>query len=193
MLTSSPLCYHYEKILRNDLLLKCYYNNVMEVPRLRQINLFSQVPINSLKSVSLALEVLCGQKSVEKCEAPNAKTLRQLKSSQKATKNRSSYNIRGASHFHYQVRISLRSQMMYNFLEKLIVTVLRSSSDYTFQIQSNTIQFTLGPSELRLFPEIQNHFEFFESAQNLHIILVTSALTEKETQLLWTGFLQKEI
>jgi hypothetical protein len=45
---------------------------------------------------------------------------------------------------------------------------------------------------VRLFPEIQNHFEFFESVQNLQVILVTSALSENETKLLWTGLLQKE-
>ncbi|GJP31899.1 hypothetical protein CLOM_g16381 [Closterium sp. NIES-68] len=89
------------------------------------------------------------------------------------------------------VRTSLRSpSLMYNFLEKLITII--SFYDYTLQIEANTIQITLG-TQVRLFPEIQNHFEFFESFQNLQVIIVTSALTENETQLLWTGLLQKEI
>jgi hypothetical protein len=90
---------------------------------------------------------------------------------------------------------------MYNFLEKLI-TVLTASYDYKIQFKargspgkarSQEVQITLSNREVRLFPEIQNHFEFFECFQSVQVTLVTSASTEKETRLIWTGLQQKEI
>jgi ribosomal protein L5 len=47
-------------------------------------------------------------------------------------------------------------------------------------------------SLLRLFPEIQNHFEIFEHIRGFDITIVTSANTQDETFILWSGFLQKE-
>jgi hypothetical protein len=88
---------------------------------------------------------------------------------------------------------------MYNFLEKLIsfaaLTELQSgrSNDSKIQIQGQEVQVTLSNREVRLFPEIQNHFEFFECLQAVQIKLVTSASNEEETRLLWTGLQQKEI
>ena len=75
---------------------------------------------------------------------------------------------------------------MYHFLEKLI-TIL-CFHDYKTQIQANTIQLTLKANLLRLFPEIQHYIELFETVQNVQVIIFTSARTEKETRLLWTGF-----
>lgn len=199
MVTSNRLSYHYEKILRDDLLLKLNYNNVMELPRLQQIKILSEVPLNALKNVSLALQILCGQKPAENYEVASAKGHNNLNNFKKFSpismkKNRLHFlKQRGSNNLKYQIRVSLRSDTMYHFLDKLICLCnLGTFYDYPFQIQSNTVQFSLGSSELRLFPEIQNHFEFFDSLQNLRIVLVTSALSEKETQLLWTGFLQKE-
>jgi ribosomal protein L5 len=48
-------------------------------------------------------------------------------------------------------------------------------------------------SLLRLFPEIQNHFEIFEHIQGFDVTIVTSANTQDETFILWSGFLQKEV
>jgi hypothetical protein len=203
MLTSSSrLRYHYENILRQDLLLKLNYANIMQVPRLCKINIFSQVPYNDLKSVSLALEIICGQKFVERgavrenksfsrhgaLSLPQRASLKNFLSLRAKTKRGATVSAEGMR----SMRSSLRSPpLMYNFLEKLITII--SFYDYTIQIQANTIQITIATPLGGLFPEIQNHFEFFESAQNLQVIIVTSALTENETQLLWTGLLQKEI
>jgi ribosomal protein L5 len=81
---------------------------------------------------------------------------------------------------------------MYNFLEKLI-TILFQSYDYKIQIHKQEIQITLSNREIRLFPEIQNHFEFFECVQSFQVTIITSSSNEKETQLLWAGLHQKEI
>jgi len=86
---------------------------------------------------------------------------------------------------------------MYNFLEKLIslpsLAQLESirSNDSKIQIQGKEVQITLSNREVRMFPEIQNHFEFFESLHTLQIKVITSARNEEETRLLWTGLQQK--
>lgn len=203
MLTSSSrLRYHYENILRQDLLLKLNYTNIMEVPQLCKINISSVCdPLSSVKNVSLALEIICGQKFVVSDNLQRNKSLIrhrpqntfQKTSIQKSlplgTKNRRDVIL---SHQGSLVlaKATLRSKtLMFNFLEKLITLI--SFYDYTIQIQANTIQITIG-TQMRLFPEIQNHFEFFENIQNLDVFIVTTALTEKETQLLWTALNQKE-
>jgi hypothetical protein len=203
MLTSSSrLRYHYEHILRQDLLLKLNYANIMEVPRLCEIKISSKVrSYDYVKSVSLALEILCGQKFVERscsaentrhgAHAPRAAAHRQAKNfltnrSKTASSRLAQYGSVGFR----LVETSLHAPLlMYNFLDKFITAL--AFYDYTIFYQTNTIQITVG-AQVRLFPEIQNHFEFFESLQNLQVTIVTSALSEKETQLLWTGLLQKE-
>jgi ribosomal protein L5 len=80
---------------------------------------------------------------------------------------------------------------MYNFLEKLITII--SFYDYSVKIQKNSIQLSMATSLLRLFPEIQNHFEIFEHIRGFDVTIVTSAKTQDETFILWSGFLQKEV
>ena len=60
---SNRIRYYYENILRYDLLLKLNYKNIMEVPQIRKIIIYAfRVPYNNVKNVSLALEIICGQK-----------------------------------------------------------------------------------------------------------------------------------
>ncbi len=202
MLTSSSrLRYHYENILRQDLLLKLNYSNIMEVPQLCKINISSICdPLSSVKNLSLALEIICGQKFVISDNLQRNKNLIRhrpqntfqktsiQKSPSLATKTRRGVILSSSNLV--LAKATLRSTtLMFNFLEKLITLI--SFYDYTIQIQANTIQITIG-TQMRLFPEIQNHFEFFENIQNLDVFIVTTALTEKETQLLWTALNQKE-
>jgi ribosomal protein L5 len=41
-----------------------------------------------------------------------------------------------------------------------------------------------------LIKEIQNHFEIFEYIQGFDVTIVTSAKTQDEAFILWSGFLQ---
>ena len=78
---------------------------------------------------------------------------------------------------------------MYNFLEKLVTII--SFYDYPVKIRKNSIQLSMATSLLRLFPEIQDHFEIFEHIRGFDVTIVTSANTQDETVILWIGFLQK--
>jgi ribosomal protein L5 len=199
--SSNRFRYHYEYIVRQDLLLKLNYPNIMQVPRLCEINISSRVSFDDVKSVSLALEILCGQKFIERI-SPTENTRHTLYAIPRRSSRQAPAFQKGSSKLGYKSSSKLQStnfrwletslrapHSMYNFLEKFITAL--AFYDYTITIHGNTIQITIG-TQVRLFPEIQNHFEFFENAHNLQVRIITSALSEKETQLLWTGFLQKE-
>jgi ribosomal protein L5 len=209
--SSSRLRYHYENVLRQDLLLKLNYANIMQVPRLCEIKICSSCrSFDYVKNVSLALEVLCGQKFVERSssventhhrfarfprrstrQVKNFQSLRAKTASFRSERGSTASLLRGAQLGPLGAQLtSLHApQFMYNFLEKFITAL--AFYDYTINFQANTIQITVG-TQVRLFPEIQNHFEFFELLTDLQVFIVTSALSENETQLLWTGLLQKE-
>jgi hypothetical protein len=74
-----------------------------------------------------------------------------------------------------------------------IFWAIMSFYDYPVKIQRNSIQLLMAMSLLRLLPEIQNHFEIFEHIRGFDVAIVTSANTQDETFILWSGFLQKEV
>lgn len=171
--------FHYEHVIRQDLLLKLNYDNIFLVPRIEKVVLVSKVP-REYKQVPLALEMICGQKAqqIESLGQPTSRVNKKL-------------TFRAKQPSYLLVRTCLRADVMYTFCEKL-VTIL-CFYDSNVQIQSNMIQLTIGSNLLRLFPEVQNHFELFSSANSVQVIIVTSAKTEQETRLVWTGLNQKEL
>jgi len=208
---TSRLRFHYEHILRQDLLLKGQYANIMEVPRLAKVHVAQAKPKGSVsqppqgkqtsavsttangdvQNASLALEIVCGQKCVVTYENPET-TGRPVKASQfmksvSAGAKNSGFKLQ----FNSILRSCLRAQILYNFVEKLMTII--AFYEFKSQINTKAIHLHLGTNLLRLFPEIQNHFEIFESAQSVNVIIVTSAKSAEETRLLWTGILQKEV
>jgi ribosomal protein L5 len=205
---TSRLRFHYEHILRKDLLLKGQYANIMEVPRLAKAHIAQAKPKRlaqpsggkptsavsttangDVQNASLALEMICGQKCVTAVETTLTGGRRV-----KASQLQKSVSAGSKGGFKLQLnsilRSCLRAQMLYNFLEKLITIIAL----YEFKLQINTkaIHLHLGTNLLRLFPEIQNNFEMVSSAQSVNVIIVTSAKSARETRLLWTGLLQEE-
>lgn len=90
------------------------------------------------------------------------------------------------------IQSCLRNTIMYNWIDKMM-TVL-SFYDYTTKIQRNTIQITLHPNLLRLFPEVQNQMtSLWSLPEDVQVIIFTSAQTEAQTTLVWNALLQKEI
>ncbi|BFI07444.1 hypothetical protein MPTK1_2g12110 [Marchantia polymorpha subsp. ruderalis] len=57
--------FHYNQVIRPDLLLKINYENIMEVPRLCKIIVVPKAPSNFIKNVKLAMEIVCGQKFIQ--------------------------------------------------------------------------------------------------------------------------------
>lgn len=217
---SNTTRYFFEYILRFDLLSKLNYNNIMQVPEITKINILVHcVPMSKISTVSLGLECIIGQKlfSTILPDAQNQSfkaatrsglstklgTQRKNERRTRLVKLKTGKNTGSHGAFSYPSVVllccSLRGRTKYNFLEKLICfnclnrILSFNESEYNCKVQGREVQLTISNRELRLFPEIQNHFEFFESLNKIQIKLVTSARSEKETRLLWAGLKQKEI
>ena len=217
---SNRIRYYYENVLRYDLLLKLSYSNIMQVPQVCKIIILAHgVAFNNIKILSLALEIMCGQKVF--CTILSDAYSQSIKgATEGSTGGLKIKRRRGTKHGRQAKKLktgkstdrrvlalqsssallycSLRAEMMYNFLEKLVSSAAltnygeENSDDSKIKIQGQEIQITLGNREVRLLPEIQNHFELC-NFQAVQIKLITSASNEKETRLLWTGLQQKEI
>jgi ribosomal protein L5 len=85
---------------------------------------------------------------------------------------------------------TLRGHGMSNFLVR-ILTVM-SLLDSPVEIRENSIQFSMETEFCEFSPELEDHFEIFEHIRGFNVTIVTSANTQYETLLLWSGFLQKD-
>nr|YP_008802488.1 ribosomal protein subunit L5 [Asclepias syriaca]AGZ63023.1 ribosomal protein subunit L5 [Asclepias syriaca] len=171
-----PLYFHYEDVLRQDLLLKLNYANVMEVPGLCKIRV---VPKASIKNGKLAMEILCGQKVIQTQSA--GKLFRSNLGSNKDQKGYVSDLARQST---------LRGHSMSNFLVR--ISTVMSLLDSPVEIRENSIQFSMETEFCEFSPELEDHFEIFEHIRGFNVTIVTSANTQDETLLLWSGFLQKD-
>lgn len=206
---SNRIRYYFENILRYDLLLKLNYSNIMQVPQITKIIILAHsVPLPLRPSVSLALEIISGQKVFSAILSDalgqhnrDPKLFLPARSPRRSdpTSQSRNFKVRKDRHSTFSqsnsalLCCSLRGGTMYNFLEKLI-SLLRCAlrPHYDEFIKGQEVQLTLSNREVPLFPEIQNHFEP-TALKAIQIKLVTSARNERETRLLWTGLQQKEI
>ncbi|KAJ4744497.1 Ribosomal protein L5 [Rhynchospora pubera] len=182
-----PLHFHYEDILRQDLLLKLNYANVMEVPGSFEIRLVPKAGVSDFRVQfwKLATEVLCGQIFIRKSRGPDFKAGKSFRSNPfLGSKKDTGY----VSNFSRQSVV--RGHGMFNFLVR-IFTVM-SILDYPVEIRENSIQFAMETEFLEFSPELEDHFEIFEHIRGFNVTICTSANTKDETLLLWSGFLKKD-
>ena len=160
-----PLHFHYEDVLRQDLLLKLNHANVMEVPGLFEIRLVPKAASDfRIQFGKLAMEILCGP----------------FLGSEKDTGYVSDFARQSV----------LRGHGMYHFLVR-IFTVM-SMLDSPVEIRENSIKFFMETEFCEFSPELEDHFEIFEHIRGFNVTIVTSANTKDETLLLWSGFLLKD-
>jgi hypothetical protein len=62
MFIPNRLHFRYENLLRQDLLLKFNYANVMEISSLCKIIVVPKAPSNLIRNVKLVMEIICSQK-----------------------------------------------------------------------------------------------------------------------------------
>jgi len=152
------------------------YKNVMEVPKIDKIVVsmgLGAVKDNS-KSFNLALDELTqitGQKAVA--------TL--------AKKSISNFKVREGQKI--GAKVTLRGNIMYEFLDKLISIALPRVRDFkgvnpkAFDGRGN---YSLGIKEQLIFPEIS--YEKVEKVRGMDVIIVTTAKTDKEAYSLLANF-----
>lgn len=150
------------------------YKNVNEVPKVEKITLnmrLGDIKDNS-KSIQLAqaeLEAICGQKSVIA----------------KAKKSVANFKLRENQPI--GVKVTLRGDKMYEFLDKLISIALprvrdfRGISGKSFDGRGN---FSMGIKEQIIFPEIA--YEQVEKVRGFDVCIVTTAKSDDEAKALLT-------
>lgn len=157
----------YKEEITPSLIKKMKYSSIMEVPRLEKIVLNQGVgkAIADKKLIDIATEelsIISGQKAVQ------------------TVSKRDISNFKLRKKMPIGVRVTLRKDMMYEFLERLICVAIPRIRDFNgiknkFDGRGN---YTLGIVEQIIFPEI--NIDKIHSILGLEITFVTSAKTDKE-------------
>ncbi len=166
----------YKKDIVPALMKEFNYSSVMEVPKLEKIviNIGVGEGHTDEKYIEAALkdlETITGQKAVVT----------------KAHKSIAGFKIREGHPI--GVKVTLRGEKMYVFLEKLIRVALprvrdfRGVSKVSFDGHGN---YTLGVKEQLIFPEIE--YDSILKIRGMDIVFVTTAKTNEEAKALLAGF-----
>ena len=152
------------------------YTSKMEIPKLEKIVINMGVGEGSkddkfIEAAVKDLEAIAGQKPVVT----------------KAKKSIAGFKLREGQPV--GVKVTLRGENMYNFMEKLIKVALPRVRDFhgisktAFDGKGN---YTLGIKEQLIFPEIE--YDNVVKVRGMDIIFVTTAKTNKEAEALLRAF-----
>ena len=152
------------------------YSSKMEIPKLEKIVINMGVGEGSkddkfIEAAAKDLEIISGQKAVVT----------------KAKKSIAGFKLREGQPV--GVKVTLRGENMYNFMEKLIKVALPRVRDFhgvsktAFDGKGN---YTLGIKEQLIFPEIE--YDNVVKVRGMDIIFVTTAKTNKEAEALLKAF-----
>ena len=166
----------YEKTIKGELKEKFGYSTVMETPKLEKIVVNIGVGDGShddkfIEAAQKELEAITGQKAVVT----------------RAKKSIAGFKLREGQPI--GVKVTLRGENMYNFMEKLIRVALprvrdfRGISPRAFDGFGN---YTLGIKEQLIFPEVD--YDQVIKVRGMDIVFVTTAKTNDEAFELLKGF-----
>ena len=166
----------YTKEIISNLMKENNYKTVMEVPKLEKIviNMGVGEGAREDKFIDAAIkdiETITGQKPVVT----------------KARKSIAGFKLREGQTI--GVKVTLRQENMYTFMEKLIKVALprvrdfRGVSRHSFDGHGN---YTLGIKEQLIFPEIE--YDNVLKIRGMDIVFVTTAKTNKEAESLLRAF-----
>lgn len=146
------------------------YKNVMEVPRLEKIVL--NMGIGEAKDNPKALESAVNEMALIAGQKPVVT---------RAKKSISNFKLREG--MNVGVKVTLRGDRMYDFLDKLMNIALprvrdfRGVSPSSFDGRGN---YALGIKEQLIFPEID--YDMVDSIRGMDIVIVTTAETDEEAR-----------
>jgi len=175
--TNTPrLAKHYQDVVLPELMKKFGYKNIMEAPKLEKIviNMGVGEAVNDSKKTKSAadqLALIAGQKPV-------------ITKSRKAI---ASFKLRGG--LGIGCKVTLRREMMYEFLDRLINIALprvrdfRGVSSKSFDGLGN---YAMGLKEQIVFPETD--FDKIDEIRGMDIVICTTAKTDDEARVLLRGF-----
>src|ERR1700755_2417597 len=166
----------YNEVIKQDLMKKFGYTNIMQVPRINKVvlNIGAGEGSQDTKKIQAAqndLTAIAGQKAVIT----------------RAKKAISSFKITAGRPV--GVKVTLRRDQMYEFLDRLITTALPRVRDFrgvnpkSFDGQGN---YAMGLKEHIVFLEID--YDKTETVWGMDIIVNTTAKTDEEARELLKGF-----
>lgn len=168
---------YYKLIVCKNFVYKQNLKNIAEIPKLEKliISITSKYIVNDKKHIIpglLAVQLITGQRL----------KLTKAKQSIAGFKLRKNQLI--------GCKVTLQGKNMFYFLDKLNTLILPRMDKYYFQNNNIDSQgnYNLGceASNVLLFPELENHFEFFEYCRGITISLITSTSKKKTASLLFS-------
>ena len=166
----------YNEVIKKSLVEKFGYKNPHEIPKLTKIvlNMGVGAAVTDKKKLNNAMEelaLIAGQKPVMTT----------------ARKSIATFKLREGMPI--GCKVTLRSERMYEFLERLVNIALPRIRDFhgitgkNFDGKGN---FAFGVKEQIIFPEI--NYEKVEDVRGLDIVICTTAKTDEEAKFLLTSF-----
>jgi large subunit ribosomal protein L5 len=167
---------HYRDVARAALKEEFGYKNIMQIPRLDKIVLNMGIgeavrDTKKVKSAEADLTAIAGQKSVIT----------------KAKKSIAGFRVR--EEMPLGVKVTLRGDRMYEFLDRLVTVALPRVRDFrgvkptSFDGRGN---YALGIKEHIIFPEIE--FDKVDEVWGMDVIICTTARTDAEAKALLKQF-----
>ena len=151
-------------------------SNSMQVPRIKKITLNMGVG-----------EILQDKKAIEKAQSDLEKLSGQKPLITKAKKSVASFKVREGMPI--GVKVTLRKNRMYEFLDRLINIALPRVRDFrglSMKSFDGTGNYSLGVKEQTIFPEID--YDNVDKIRGLDITITTSATNNEETLALLNAF-----
>jgi len=158
----------YRKEVTPALMERCGYQNIMQVPRLEKVVLNIGVG-----------EAIQNAKALEAAEADLATISGQHPVTTRAKKSIAAFRLRAG--MAVGLKVTLRGERMYDFIDKLANTVLCRVREFqgvamsSFDGRGN---YTLAFREQTVFPEID--YDKIDKARGLEVSIVTTAKTDEE-------------
>lgn len=174
----SRLEQHYQNVIIHDLIETFEYENVSQLPSIDKIIIncgFKSIKFNDklIYPILIAFESLTGQRPVVT----------------RAKKDNSNLKIRSGTMS--GVKVTLRKEKMYDFLEQLVLTILpriKYFEGFSTKSVTHDGHFSLrihNPLDCLLF---ETEFEKFQTLGPIDVTIVTKNSTHEESLTLLTGF-----
>lgn len=170
---------YYREIVSQDLIYKQNYRNTMELPKIERLVIHSTSKrfIEDRKNITktlLGLEMICGQR----CKISTAQ------------RSIAGFKIREGQTI--GCKVTLRKQALFGFLDKYILVILprflpQVSLSLTEKKQLVDNHYSIGLTDLLLFPELENLFSLFENLRGLDLSFVVCKKNSDENLLLLTA------
>ncbi|MFZ5723520.1 MAG: 50S ribosomal protein L5 [Pseudomonadota bacterium] len=167
---------HYQTKVVPQLTKEFGYKNVMEVPRITKITLNMGVG-----------EATQDRKAIEGAVTDMTKIAGQKPVVTKAKKSIATFKVR--ENWPVGVKVTLRRERMYEFLERLVTIAIPRVRDFrglnarSFDGRGN---YSMGLKEQIVFPEID--YDQIDALRGMDITITTSAKTDEEARALLRAF-----